>query len=323
MYFENEDWDLPAVIVDSSADDTSTFEMPSAEELIERRAKELACQQELQRLRELEERGEEAGTDRAAPDSLAADLSALLRRPQARRLAASELWAALAPHVPAAPDDSPLLQAGLLEAQMPDIVKALAAAVKSATLWSDADMLASCAFLAVAVLMENSPCRRKAVRTLHALLDRYANQEQLTAVAHMMMTAFPAESAARLELSDQLCSGACSGGDRVAYILNGTAMLQLLGAERAGPHCGPSLAQVARAAAAWRQRDAAARLRCVQLAGRLLSSPAGGGASAEERALLLEHLRPEPITASDTPQEDRLKVLMEASKLRLLFLGDL
>ncbi|CAH1641349.1 unnamed protein product [Spodoptera littoralis] len=322
-YEEEEDWELPVVLGESSVDDSITYEMPSAEELLELRAKELECQEELQRLRELEEGDEEAHK------TLAAELSTLLRLPQARRPPAAELWAALAPHVPGAPtgDEAPMLQAGLLEAQMPQIVQALAAGVKSAARWSDADMLGSCALLTVAVLMENSPNRRKAVRTLHALLDRYANREQLMAVAYMMVTAFPAASAARLELIDQVCSGSCSGGDRIAYILNSTAMLDLLGAgARAdgapATFCAPSFMQVARAAASWRHCEAAAQQRCIQLAGRLLTETLGGGTpdtEPEERALLLEHLRPDPLMDSDTPQKDRLKVLVEASKLRLLF----
>ncbi|KAF9811080.1 hypothetical protein SFRURICE_012479 [Spodoptera frugiperda] len=305
MYHIEEDLELPEVLFDS-ADDSSTFEMPSAEELVEQRAKELAYYVELQRLRELEE------GDEAAHEVLSAELSGLLCRPQAPRPAAADLWAALAPHVPGAPtgDEAPMLQAGLLEAQMPQIVRALAAGVKSAARWSDADMLGSCALLTVAVLMENSPYRRKAVRTLHALLDRYAKREQLMAVAYMMVMAFPAGSAARLELSDQVCSGSCSGGDRIAYILNSTAMLDLLGAGGA-TFCAPSFMQVVRAAARWRQCEPAAQLRCIQLAGRMLTESLGGGSpetEPEERAELLDHLRPDPDMASDTPQKDRLKV---------------
>lgn len=130
------------------------------------------------------------------------------------------------------------------------------------------------------------------------------------AVAYMMVMAFPAGSAARLELSDQVCSGSCSGGDRIAYILNSTAMLDLLGAGGA-TFCAPSFMQVVRAAARWRQCEPAAQLRCIQLAGRMLTESLGGGSpetEPEERAELLDHLRPDPDMASDTPQKDRLKV---------------
>ncbi|KAJ8715835.1 hypothetical protein PYW07_010317 [Mythimna separata] len=313
--------DLPSIIVNSSANNSSTFAMPSAEELAEQRAREREREQQLEQLRQRARDDERVAALRHSDSSgsegelaLAAAVTALSVRapppvPPARPAAAA-LWAALAPLLP--PPAAALQQ--WLSGPAPPLgraVEALAGSLAAeAGAWPLDEVLCAGALLSVALLAHESRCRRAAARAAHALLDDHATSEQVSALSDVLLAALPA-ARVRLTLSDALRSGAAAGADCVAAALTGAAMLQLLRA----PPAPRGLQHVAHAAGAWAACDAAARATCVQLAGRLLAAAPGHAACAR----LLAHLGLPPAPAALAHHPDRLKALVGVSKLKLLF----
>ncbi|KAJ8709911.1 hypothetical protein PYW08_009915 [Mythimna loreyi] len=309
--------DLPSINVNTSANITSSFAMPSAEELAEQRARELERERQLEQLRQRARDDERVAELRHSDSSgsegeqaLAAAVTALsvrAERPPAPRPSAAALWEALLPLLPP--------HAAALHAWpgAPAVHALTAALAGAAGAWPLDELLCAAAVLSVALLAHESRCRRAASRAAHALLDDHATSDQVAVLTDMLLTALPS-ARTRLQLSDALRSGGAAGADCVAAALAGAAALQLLRA----PPAPRDLQHVARACGAWGACDAAARGLCVQLAGRLLAAAPGGG-SAQARERLLAHLALPPAPAGGAHLPDRLKALVGVSKLKLLF----
>ncbi|XP_047035808.1 uncharacterized protein LOC124641685 [Helicoverpa zea] len=300
---EEEDCDdLPLIKVNSSANDSGSFTMPSAEELASQRARELECERQLQELRERDAERPAAlrHSDSSGSESelLAAAATALSLRARPPPAAAPALWAALAPRLPPAARRLPARR-------LPRLAQALCAA-------PPAEDVLSCAALLLVVAAAATREAPRAARALHALLDDRATPDQISELVGVVLASFPCPRT-RLQLSDALRSGGAGGADRAAAALAGAALLELVGGEAGG---GADVARLARAAAAWRAEGAEARVAALALAGRVLAAQA---APPDARERLLAHLAPPPAAGADAQRPDRLKVLVGASKLRLLF----
>ncbi|CAB3232598.1 unnamed protein product [Arctia plantaginis] len=325
---EDEDCDgLPSIFVNSSGYDAGAFSIPSADELASQREREVENERKLKELRERLANDDDVTLARHDSSSSESDaalaaavtvmsvdcaLAAVAAGPPRHAPRAADLLAALARGLPAAA--RPLLEDSNVALRLPEVVASASALVAADDEpWTDDEVWALGALLAGAALAHDPAPRREALRALHTLLERRATAAQAHALGRMMLDALPA-ARTRLELSDALRAGGGPTCEALATLALDVALVDSLDPPARGRE---SLSRLAEAmGAGWARLAPELRYTTLQLLGRRLAVASED--EREARSRLLAPLAPSQI-GHDTQAPEKLKVLVCASKLRLLF----